>query len=207
MANGTYYAYSTFNTEVDEWGRVQKSIKPGDEVSQSDLAVDDETWQGFIDSGVVSTVPHPETQPGESPNEAFAREDAALAAGTLSEEEAAKVEERQEAQKEASYNVMTEATKLATAGEDEAAANLIEEKLGNDEEENENPNTPAGASEPQPTQLPANPTETGSASRDYESMTVEQLKTLAGKREIEGRGTMNKDALVAALQESDKQAS
>ena len=202
MANGTYYAYSTFNTEVDEWGRVQKSIKPGDEVSQADLSVDDETWATYVESGVVSTVPHPECQPGESPNEAFAREDAALAAGTLSEEDAAKVEERQQAQAESNKNVMTEATKLASAGEDEAAAQLIEENLAEDEDESANPSEPTSESEPpEPTQLPA---DTGGAGRDYNSMTVEQLKTLAGKREIEGRGTMNKAELVTALEESDK---
>jgi hypothetical protein len=200
MAEGTYYAYSTFNTEVDEWGRVQKSIKPGEEVSQSDLGVDDETWAEYVKSGVVSTVPHPEDMmDGESPNEAFAREDAALAAGELDDEQAAKVEERQEAQKAASSNVHDEAAKLASAGDDAGAESLIEESA---EAESENPNEPTGDSEPpQPTQLPAEP---ASASRDYASMTVEQLKTLAGKREIEGRGTMNKDALVAALQESDK---
>ena len=196
MAEGTYYAYSTFNTEVDEWGRVQKSIKPGEEVSQSDLGVDDETWATYVESGVVSTVPHPENMmAGESPNEAFAREDAALAAGELDEEEMEKVRARQEAQAESSKNVHDEAAKLATSGDDAGAEALIEEAA---EAESENPNSPAAASEP-------SASESSGASRDYSSMTVEQLKTLAGKREIEGRGSMNKDDLVAALEQSDAQ--
>ena len=207
MAEGTHYAYSTFNTEVDEWGQVKTSIKPGDEVSQDDLGVDDETWATYVETGVVSSVPYPECLPGESPTEAFAREDAAYAAGELDEEQAAAVEERQEAQKESSKNVHDEAAKLASAGEDEAAAALIEESVDEDEAaEPRNPSEPTDAEEPpaEPTQLPAPAEETSTVSRDYNSMTVDQLKTLAGKREIEGRGSMNKDDLVAALEASDK---
>jgi hypothetical protein len=195
-----YYAYSTFNTEIDEWGRVQKSIKPGEEVSQADLAVDDETWNSYIESGVVSSVPHPENMmDGESPNEAFAREDAALAAGSLDEEQAKKVEDRQKAQAEASSNVHDEAAKLASAGEDEAAAQLIEEAA--EAEAEANPNPPASESEPKPTQLPA---DTGGAGRDYESMTKDQLKTLANKRGLDVQAAQPKADFVAALEESDR---
>jgi hypothetical protein len=95
----TYYAYSRFDTDIDEWGRVKKSIMPGDKVTQSDLDVDDDGWAEYVDRGIVSTVPYPENaHPGESVNESFAREDAALAAGELDEDEAKKVKTRQKAQ-------------------------------------------------------------------------------------------------------------
>ena len=198
----TYYAYSRFNTKVNEWGTVEESVMPGEEVTQEQLGVDDETWAMYLEQGIVSSVPHPETQPGESPNEAFAREDAALAAGELDEEVAAKVKERQEAQAKAASGVMEEATALAAADKGEEAAALIEESLGDDEGESEgesaNPNVPADASDAE------KPVVESSVSRDYENMTQPQLRTLAAKRDIPDRNSMDKAALINALREQDQ---
>lgn len=47
------YANSRFKKTVNEWGRVEEWIMPGDEISQDDLNVSDEEWQGLVDSGAV----------------------------------------------------------------------------------------------------------------------------------------------------------
>lgn len=123
-----YFAYSTFNTKVNEWGRVEETIKPGEEVTQAALGVNDDDWAEYIKLGVVSKVPYPEEAiRGESPNEAFNREDLALARGELSEDEAKRVKARQAIQAEEANNFQAEATALASAGDDEGATKVIEE--------------------------------------------------------------------------------
>jgi hypothetical protein len=65
------YANSRFKKRVNEWGRVEEWIMPGDEISQGDLDIGDEEWQGLIDSGaVVDSYPEglkdsPQTPPAE----------------------------------------------------------------------------------------------------------------------------------------------
>lgn len=65
------YANSRFKKTVNEWGRVDEWIEPGDTVSQSDLGISDEEWQGLVDSGaVVENYPDglkesPQTPPAE----------------------------------------------------------------------------------------------------------------------------------------------
>lgn len=49
----TYYANSRFKKSVNEWGRVEEWVEPGDKVSQSDLKVDDDTWKSYIERGIV----------------------------------------------------------------------------------------------------------------------------------------------------------
>lgn len=88
------YANSRFKAEVDEWGQTTKWIEPGDKISQSDLGVSDEEWQGLIDSGaVVEKYPEgldPQTPPAEyyrqNPDEAPAGVDISAAAAPSGEE-------------------------------------------------------------------------------------------------------------------------
>lgn len=47
------YANSRFKLEVDEWGNILRWAEPGDEISQSDLGVDDDEWQAILDAGAV----------------------------------------------------------------------------------------------------------------------------------------------------------
>lgn len=54
------YAWSRFQKSVNEWGRVEEWIEPGDEISQSDLGVNDEEWQSLIDSGAVREEEYPD---------------------------------------------------------------------------------------------------------------------------------------------------
>jgi len=54
----TYYAWSNFTNDEG------KKFKPGAKVSASDLGVDDEEFQAFVDSGAVRTVEFPELPEG-----------------------------------------------------------------------------------------------------------------------------------------------
>lgn len=65
------YAWSKFKKETNEWGQVKSWIMPGDEVSQSDLDVSDEEWEGLIASGAVREDEYPSTDPGQSPAEYY----------------------------------------------------------------------------------------------------------------------------------------
>lgn len=70
---GTYYAWSKFKKEVNEWGQVTEWINPGDSVSQGDLDVGDDEWQYLIDSGAVREEEYPENLPPDvSPAEYYA---------------------------------------------------------------------------------------------------------------------------------------
>lgn len=74
------YANSRFKKSVNEWGRVEEWILPGDKISQGDLNVSDEEWQELVDRGaVVEEYPdglkdQPQTPPAqyyaENPDEA-----------------------------------------------------------------------------------------------------------------------------------------
>lgn len=65
------YAWSRFAKTKNEWGRVTEWIEPGDEISQSDLDVNDDEWKYLQDSGAVRKEEYPEVGPGESPAEYY----------------------------------------------------------------------------------------------------------------------------------------
>lgn len=67
----TYYAWSTFPVEFNEYGNVTNSIKPGDQIKKSDLKCSDEEWEEYIDRGIVSEEQYPQTPQGISPVEYF----------------------------------------------------------------------------------------------------------------------------------------
>lgn len=65
----TYYAWSNFPVERNEYGQTTKSIKAGEKISQSDLNVSDEEWEGLIEAGAVREEEYPDAGPTESPAE------------------------------------------------------------------------------------------------------------------------------------------
>jgi hypothetical protein len=65
----TYYAWSNFPTERNEFGQTTKTIKPGDKVTQQDLDVSDDEWNELIELGAVREEEYPDTDPGQSPAE------------------------------------------------------------------------------------------------------------------------------------------
>lgn len=69
MAGKSMYAWSKFNTEVNEFGQPTKTIMPGESVSQSDLGVDDAEWEYLVESGAVREDEYPEVPEGVSPAE------------------------------------------------------------------------------------------------------------------------------------------
>lgn len=63
------YANTQFAKSVNEWGRVEEWIKPGEKISQSDLGVSDEEWESLIKSGsVVEEYPN-DLDPGTPPSQ------------------------------------------------------------------------------------------------------------------------------------------
>jgi hypothetical protein len=72
-----YYAWTTFRLEVNEWGMVESTITPGEEVTQSQLDVDDEEWEEMIASGAIREEEYPDVSPDTSPAE-YARAQAGL---------------------------------------------------------------------------------------------------------------------------------
>ena len=94
----TYYAWSKFNTEVNEFGQPTETVMPGEEISQKDLDVSDEEWEALIESGAVSTEEYPEDLPdGMSPAEYYRAQAAEVAAGTADDDTVEAVELRMEA--------------------------------------------------------------------------------------------------------------
>lgn len=67
----TYYAWSKFKKEVNEWGRVLKWINPGDKISKSDLGLDDREWENLIEVGAVREEPYPDIPDHMSPAEYY----------------------------------------------------------------------------------------------------------------------------------------
>ena len=66
------YAWTTFAKTVNEWGRVEEWINPGDEVSQADFeGMSDEDWQALIDAGSVREEEYPDVASGQSPAEYY----------------------------------------------------------------------------------------------------------------------------------------
>lgn len=68
----THYAWSNFPVERNEFGQTTKTIKAGDEVSQSDLNVSDEDWEELLEVGAVREEKYPDVEPGQSPAEYMA---------------------------------------------------------------------------------------------------------------------------------------
>src|SRR4051794_24842024 len=64
--SGTYYAWSKFKKEQNEWGQVTKWINVGDQISQSDIDASDEDWQELIDVGAVREEEYPDV-PNDTP--------------------------------------------------------------------------------------------------------------------------------------------
>lgn len=67
----TYYAWSNFDVERNEWGQVKTRIGVGEEVTQEAVGVNDLDWQEFIDLGVVREQPYPDIPPQTAPTEYF----------------------------------------------------------------------------------------------------------------------------------------
>lgn len=65
----TYYAWSNFPVEKNEWGQVTKTIEVGEKVTASDLGVTDEEFEEMIETGVVSEEEYPDIPDSVSPAE------------------------------------------------------------------------------------------------------------------------------------------
>jgi len=87
-----HYAWSNFQADYDEEKRqFTKKIKPGDEVSQADLGVDDDEWESLVESGAVREQEYPEAiasgEYPDSPNKYFTEQMQKAAEGALSGDE------------------------------------------------------------------------------------------------------------------------
>lgn len=86
------YAWSNFqadwNKEENKWNF---RAKPGDEVSQSDLGVEDDEWEALIASGAVREQEYPEAvatgEYSDSPNKYYIEQMAKAQEGMLSGDE------------------------------------------------------------------------------------------------------------------------
>lgn len=67
----THYAWTKIKKEVNEWGRVTKWINPGDEVSQSDLKINDDDWKDLVATGAVREDEYPDVSSQVAPNDYF----------------------------------------------------------------------------------------------------------------------------------------
>jgi hypothetical protein len=93
-----YYAWTTINTEVNEYGKVEDSIAVGEEVTQGDLDISDAEWNSLIENGAIRMEEYPkDLAPGVSPAEHFRAQAAEVAAGTADDETKEAVELRLEA--------------------------------------------------------------------------------------------------------------
>jgi len=63
------YAWTNFDIERNEWGQTVNVIHVGDEVSQSQLNISDEEWEGLIASGNVREEEYPDVPADVSPAE------------------------------------------------------------------------------------------------------------------------------------------
>jgi hypothetical protein len=55
----TYYAWSNFPVEHNDFGQPTKTIKAGEKISQSDLKISDEDWENLIELGAVREEEYP----------------------------------------------------------------------------------------------------------------------------------------------------
>ena len=67
----TYYAWSVFHAERNEWGQPTKTINCGETVSKSDLDVSDADWDYLVETGAVREQPYPDIPDNVSPREHF----------------------------------------------------------------------------------------------------------------------------------------
>lgn len=65
----TYYAWSRFKVDVNEWGQVTKWILPGDTVTQKTVGASDGDWEEMIRIGAVRTEHYPDIPDSQSPAE------------------------------------------------------------------------------------------------------------------------------------------
>ncbi len=73
MAETKYYAWSNIQHREKDGGKLV-TIKPGTEVSQTDLGYDDDAWAELLEGGAVRPRPwpkglDPDNPNGQSPNE------------------------------------------------------------------------------------------------------------------------------------------
>lgn len=98
-----HYAWSTFNTKVNEWGRVIESISPGDEVDAKKLGVSQEDFDEYVENGVVREAPYPDIATDVAPTEYYREQSAAepemLTAGEREELEKYRTAEAAKAEK------------------------------------------------------------------------------------------------------------
>jgi hypothetical protein len=76
----TYYAWTRFEAERNDWGVATKIINPGDAVTASDLGVNKEEFDEYIDSGAVRTDKYPDMGNFDGSPTEFARRELARAA-------------------------------------------------------------------------------------------------------------------------------
>jgi len=114
------YAWSNFQAGYDDEKRqFTKKIKPGDEVSQADLDVDDEEWEALIASGAVREQEYPravaEGEYLDSPNKYFADQMAKAAEGQLTGDEVKELKSAGMMPQEAEEPAAPKGTGTATA--------------------------------------------------------------------------------------------
>ena len=123
MAADTYYAWSKFNTEVNEFGQPTETVMPGEEISQKDLDISDEDWAALVESGAVSTEEYPEDLPdGMSPAEFYRAQAAEVAAGTADDDTVEAVELRMEATVDETIEAVNSGDNIEPESEEEKPA-------------------------------------------------------------------------------------
>lgn len=90
----TYYAWTNFVLEYDEWGRAKAKAEPGDVVTQEMLQVTDEVWSSLIENGQVREQPYPKIPSGSSPVEYYKHLQAKAAKGKLTQAEVLELQTR-----------------------------------------------------------------------------------------------------------------
>jgi hypothetical protein len=106
----SYYAWSNFPVERNEWGQPTKIIKVGDSVSASDLGVSKEEFEELIAVGAVSEEEYPDIPASVSPAE-YQRDQAAQQASM--DDLQAQIDQQKEAYKQASQAPEPENTTTA----------------------------------------------------------------------------------------------
>lgn len=97
------YAWSVFHLEYNDYSQPIKSVMPGTEVTADKLKVDKETFESYVERGLVRDMPYPDIPDDVSPSEHFAEQDSLMRGNQLEEEEVEEVEARQEAQAKAAF--------------------------------------------------------------------------------------------------------